>query len=93
MVAATGESLVFNFKVGRKFQVTFTVPPVKASIQSEIVVHARWVPYMPANLVADERADYEREKAAILDRVLGMIGKKGETIPYRIYHDKNWKNN
>jgi hypothetical protein len=92
-MAAKGDSLVFTFKVGSKFSVTFTVPPVRASTKPEIIIHSRWVPYMPANLTADEQADYEREKTAILDKVLGMIGKKGETIPYRIYHDKNWKNN
>lgn len=90
---AEGNSLVFNFKVGRKFNVTFTVPPVPASTKPRIIIHARWVPYMPGNLIADEKADYEREKDAILEKVLSMINRSGQTIPYKVYHDKNWKNN
>lgn len=90
---AKGDSLVFSFKVGRKFTVTFTVPPVRASANPEIIAHARWVPYMPANLIAQEREDYERGKNDVLNKVLSMMNRAGATLPFRIYHDKNWKNN
>jgi hypothetical protein len=83
MVESRGESLVFSFKAGRKFTITFTVPPVRASTKPEIIVHSRWVPYMPANLVGDEQSDYDREKATTLTSSLGFLKSRSGPRPVR----------